>query len=49
LFIKQKDLDTDGKIQLESKKDMKAALGRSPDYADAMSFRMYYFIKAHSE
>lgn len=49
LFIKQKDIDSDTKITLESKKDMKEMLGRSPDYADALSFRMRWIIKNHHE
>lgn len=49
LFIRQKDIDSDTKISLESKKIMKEMLGRSPDYADALSFRMYWIIQNHHE
>jgi hypothetical protein len=45
LFIKQDSVDDDKKISLQSKKDMKALLGRSPDYADWLSFRMYWILK----
>ncbi len=47
LFIKQADIDNDNKIKLESKKIIKEKLWRSPDYMDAISFRMYYLIKEH--
>ena len=49
LFIKQKDVDWDRKIALESKQALKNNLGRSPDYADALSFRMRRIIKNHAE
>jgi hypothetical protein len=45
LFLRQKNIDWDTKIELASKKDMKALLGRSPDYSDCLSFRMYWVIK----
>ena len=47
LFIRQVDIDNDNKIKLESKKFIKEALWRSPDYMDAISFRMYWLIKDH--
>jgi len=49
LFIRQIDMDNDNKIKLESKKDTKEKLGRSPDYMDAISFRMYWLIKDHHD
>tara|TARA_R110000751_G_scaffold278620_3_gene380937 strand:- start:295 stop:504 length:210 start_codon:yes stop_codon:yes gene_type:complete len=49
LFIKQVDMDNDNKIKLESKKGIKERLGRSPDYMDAISFRMWWLIKEHGE
>jgi len=36
-----KDVDSENKIKLESKEDMKKRLGHSPDYADAIMMRMY--------
>lgn len=45
LFIKQDKIDDDKKISLQSKKMMKETLWRSPDYADALSFRMYWVVK----
>lgn len=41
-FIRYKSIDTDDKIALESKQDMKERLGRSPDLADALMFRFVY-------
>ena len=41
-FIRYKAIDTDDKIALESKQDMKERLGRSPDLADALMFRFVY-------
>lgn len=49
LFIRQTDIDNDNKIKLESKKDTKEKLWRSPDYIDAISFRMWWIIKAHHD
>lgn len=40
--IKQKDADKDGKLKLKGKEDVKAMLGRSPDFADALMMRMYF-------
>lgn len=34
-----------GKLELISKDAMKKILGRSPDFADAMAYRMYFFYK----
>lgn len=49
LFIRQIDIDNDSKIKLESKKDLKDRLGRSPDFADMISMRFYWIIKRHWE
>lgn len=40
--IKQKDIDKDGKLTIIPKDKMKEALGRSPDFADALMMRMYF-------
>lgn len=37
-----KDVDSENKVRLESKDDMKKRLGHSPDYADAIMMRMYW-------
>jgi len=44
-IVAQKDIDKDGKIQLESKKDMKAIIWRSPDFADMLAYRMIFELK----
>jgi phage terminase large subunit len=41
---KRKNIDNDGKIQISSKDDIKARIGRSPDYADTIMMRMYFLI-----
>lgn len=48
-FVRQVNIDGDSKIQLESKSVMKDFLGRSPDYCDCLSFRMWWIIKNHHE
>lgn len=40
--IKEKTLDTEGKIAVISKDDIRASLGRSPDFADALMMRMWF-------
>jgi hypothetical protein len=42
--IKQKDVDKDNKISLVDKDKIKENIGRSPDIADALMFRMYFEI-----
>ena len=42
--IRTKDADKDNKLQMIPKETVKAILGRSPDYSDAMAMRMYYEI-----
>jgi len=49
LFIRQVDIDNDSKIKLEGKKELKERLGRSPDLADMISFRMWWIIKNHHD
>lgn len=44
--IKSRPLaEVNGKLQMVSKKDVKAVIGRSPDISDAMAFRMWFEIK----
>lgn len=43
--IKQKDIDKEAKINLVGKEHIKDALGRSPDFADALMMRMYFELK----
>jgi len=43
--IKIKNIDKDQKNDVISKDDLKAALGYSPDFADALMIRMYYELR----
>jgi len=43
--IRRKNMDNDMKLAILSKKEMKATLGHSPDYADALMMRMRYMFK----
>lgn len=43
--IKARDVDKDVKFRIISKEDIKAALGRSPDFADTLMMRMYFEVK----
>lgn len=40
--LRQKDVDSDNKLALKPKDDVKADIGRSPDIADAIIFRMFF-------
>jgi hypothetical protein len=42
--VRTKDADKDNKLQILPKDTIKAILGRSPDYADALCMRMFYEI-----
>tara|TARA_A100001015_G_C14770009_1_gene624838 strand:- start:1 stop:729 length:729 start_codon:yes stop_codon:yes gene_type:complete len=44
--VRRKNYDKDTKLQLIGKDDVKTALGRSPDYADAIMMRMIYELRA---
>jgi len=45
--IRRKNMDNDMKLAILSKKEMKATLGHSPDYADALMMRMRYMFKGN--
>ena len=45
--VRMKDADKDNKLQILSKETIKAIIGRSPDYADAMAMRCYYEIDSN--
>ncbi|MFP5263734.1 MAG: phage terminase large subunit [Blastocatellia bacterium] len=48
--IKAKDPDSDDKkLQLIPKEEIKEMIGRSPDYADALMMRMYFFLDTKGE
>lgn len=44
-YVKQKNMDKDGKREILSKDEIKELLGRSPDYADMIAMRYYFAIK----
>jgi hypothetical protein len=44
-MIKHKPTDNAGKVAMISKADVKRQLGRSPDFSDAMAYRMIFEIK----
>jgi hypothetical protein len=43
--LKRENADQDGRIQMTSKDSVKKQIGRSPDIADALAFRMYTLIQ----
>ena len=45
--VRTKDADKDNKLQILSKDTIKAMIGRSPDYADALAMRMYYEVDSN--
>ena len=47
ILLKQQNADS--KVYLESKEDIKKRLGRSPDYADCIMFRMIWLVKDTEE
>jgi len=47
--IRQKNQDSDGKLAIISKDDMKDIIGRSPDISDMMMMRMYFEFKKPNE
>ena len=47
-WVRQKDMDKDVKLALLGKDEIKAAIGRSPDYADALMMRFYFELKRKS-
>lgn len=38
-------IDTDWKVKIEDKKDLKRRINRSPDFADAIMFRMIFLVQ----
>jgi len=44
--VRRKNYDKDTKLQIIAKDDVKTALGRSPDYADAIMMRMIYELRS---
>ena len=44
-YVKQKNMDKDGKKEVMSKDDIKEQLGRSPDFADMIMMRFWFELK----
>jgi hypothetical protein len=44
-YVKQKNMDKDGKREVLSKDEIKEQLGRSPDYADMIMMRYYFELR----
>jgi phage terminase large subunit len=42
--VKASDIDSDGKLKIVPKAEVKSLLGRSPDYSDALMMRMYFIL-----
>ena len=45
--VRTKDADKDNKLQMIAKDTVKAIIGRSPDFSDAMAMRCYYEIDSN--
>lgn len=43
--VKRDRVEDDGKVRVQSKKDMMAALSRSPDYSDCLAMRSYFDLQ----
>jgi len=43
--VKRTKVDSDGKIQMTSKDEVKRLISRSPDYSDAMAYRMLWILQ----
>ena len=44
-LLKHKKIDSDGKLQIKPKNEVKEELGRSPDIGDPLIYRMWFVIK----
>jgi phage terminase large subunit len=47
-LLKQKDIDSEGKLTIIPKDDVKAVITRSPDVGDTIIFRMFFEIQRES-
>lgn len=43
-ILRREKVEMDGKVCMTSKKDVKANIGRSPDYSDALAYLMIFFL-----
>jgi phage terminase large subunit len=44
-LLRQKDIDSDGKLKIKSKEDVKVELGRSPDIGDTIIYRAWFELQ----
>ncbi len=44
-LLRQKDIDSDGKLKIKSKEDVKAELGKSPDIGDTIIYRAWFELQ----
>ena len=44
-LLRQRDVDSDGKLKLRDKEDVKREIGRSPDIGDTIIYRAWFEIK----
>ena len=42
--VKAADIDSDGKLKIVPKSEIKSLIGRSPDYSDALMMRMVFVL-----
>jgi hypothetical protein len=47
--VKSKDLDSDNKLRIISKDEIRELIGRSPDYSDTLMMRIYFELRGSSE
>lgn len=44
-LLRQKDIDSDGKLKIKSKEDVKIELGKSPDVGDTIIYRTWFELQ----
>jgi len=44
-IMRRENIEKDGKVCMTTKKEMKAKIGRSPDYSDALAYLMVFFLE----
>jgi len=47
-LLRQKNIDSDGKLQIKPKDEVKEALGRSPDIGDTLIYRMWFELQKNA-
>lgn len=48
-LLRQKNIDSDGKLQIKPKDEVKEELGRSPDIGDTVIYRMWFELQKNSD